>query len=82
MANSSSILAWNIPWTEEPGGQGPKESDTTEHSTWSWSWRLLKALSMNSVFFFLIVDEFPVAAVINYYRLHDLKQPTFMIFQF
>ena len=33
-------------------------------------------------FFFLIVDEFPVAAVINYYRLHDLKQPTFMIFQF
>ena len=52
MANSSSILAWNIPWTEEPGGQGPKESDTTEHSTWSWSWRLLKALSMNSVFFF------------------------------
>ena len=52
MANSSSILAWNIPWTEEPGGQGPKESDTTEHSIWSWSWRLLKALSMNSVFFF------------------------------
>ena len=24
----SSILAWRIPWTEEPGG---KESDTTEH---------------------------------------------------
>ena len=28
------ILAWRIPWTEEPGGGysswGPKESDTTE----------------------------------------------------
>ena len=35
----SSILAWGIPWTEEPGGlqsRGLKESDTTgaiEHST-------------------------------------------------
>ena len=30
----SSILAWRIPWTEEPGGlqsTGRKESDTTEH---------------------------------------------------
>ena len=28
-----SILAWKIPWTEEPGGHIPrvfKESDTTE----------------------------------------------------
>ena len=33
MANHSSILAWKIPWTEEPGGlqsMGCKESDTTE----------------------------------------------------
>ena len=34
MATHSSILAWRIPWTEEPGGGyspcGPKESDTTE----------------------------------------------------
>ena len=33
MATHSSILAWRIPWTEEPGGlrfQGCKESDTTE----------------------------------------------------
>ena len=32
MANHSSTLAWEIPWTEEPGGlqsMGPKESDTT-----------------------------------------------------
>ena len=33
MATPSSILAWRIPWTEEPGGlqsMGQKEWDTTE----------------------------------------------------
>ena len=33
MATHSSILAWEIPWTEEPGGRqsmGRKESETTE----------------------------------------------------
>ena len=33
MAVHSSIHAWRIPWTEEPGGlrsMGHKESDTTE----------------------------------------------------
>ena len=33
MATHSSILAWRIPWTEEPvgyGSQGHKESDRTE----------------------------------------------------
>ena len=33
MATHSSILAWKIPWTEEPGGYslwGCKELDTTE----------------------------------------------------
>ena len=33
MTTHSSILAWRIPWTEEPGGLSPlghKESDTTE----------------------------------------------------
>ena len=33
MGTHSSILAWRIPWTEEPGGcspWGPEESDTTE----------------------------------------------------
>ena len=32
VATHSSILAWRIPWTEEPGGlqsRGCKESDTT-----------------------------------------------------
>ena len=33
MATNSSILAWEIPWTGEPGGlqsMGLQESDTTE----------------------------------------------------
>ena len=33
MATHSSILAWDIPWTEEPGGLHPvglQESDTSE----------------------------------------------------
>ena len=33
MATHSSILAWRIPWIEEPGGlqsMGSKESDATE----------------------------------------------------
>ena len=33
MATHSSILAWTIPWTEEPGRlqyMGQNESDTTE----------------------------------------------------
>ena len=33
MATHSSILAWEIPWTEEPGrlqSRGCKESDTTK----------------------------------------------------
>ena len=41
MATHSSILAWKIPWTEDPGGLynpwGHKESYTTErltHATW------------------------------------------------
>ena len=37
MANHSSILAWKIPWTEEPGGlqsTGHKEMGTTEQLTW------------------------------------------------
>jgi len=35
MATHSDILAWKIPWAEEPGGYslwGRKESGTTEHT--------------------------------------------------
>ena len=40
MATHFSILAWEIPWTEEPGGLqswGHKELDTTEQLTLSLS---------------------------------------------
>ena len=30
VATHSSILAWKIPWTEEPGGPQFMESDTAE----------------------------------------------------
>ena len=42
MATHSSILAWRIPWTEEPGGLcspwGQKGSDITEWHIWSHMW--------------------------------------------
>ena len=36
METHSSIPAWEIPWTEDPGSYSPwghKESDTTEYTT-------------------------------------------------
>ena len=39
MATHSSILAWRIPWTEEPGGLQFTESQ---------SWTQLKQLSMHA----------------------------------
>ena len=39
MATHSIILAWRVPWTEEPDGlqsMGCKESDTTERITFHW----------------------------------------------
>ena len=47
MATHSSILAWRIPWTEEPGGlqfMGSLESDTSE-------WLLLLILTIFSFCF-------------------------------
>ena len=43
MAAHSSILAWRIPWTQEPGGGyspwGRTESNTTEVTWPSMAWR-------------------------------------------
>ena len=38
MAAHSSILAWKIPWTEEPGVlqyMGSQESETSEHTLYN-----------------------------------------------
>ena len=45
MAIHSSILAWRIPWTEEPGGLqswGLKDSDTTEVTEYACSMHVLR----------------------------------------
>ena len=47
MANCSSILAWRIPWTEEPGGlqsTGLQDSDTTYQLNSNNIWELLVSL--------------------------------------
>ena len=39
MATHSSVLAWRMPWTEEPGGLRSIESDTAEcRHTYSFFW--------------------------------------------
>ena len=32
MATHSSLLAWKVPWTEEPGGLQPTESQGVGHN--------------------------------------------------
>ena len=52
MATHSSILAWEILWTEEPGGlqsTGRKELDTTEQRTLLVLWQLHGACGINLV---------------------------------
>ena len=43
IATHSNILAWKIPWTEEPGGYSPwgcKELDMTEATLHAWSFNM------------------------------------------
>ena len=52
MATHSSVLAWRIPWTEEPGGlpsMGRTESDTTEVT-----WQQQQQSPVVHFFFFLL----------------------------
>ena len=58
MATHSSILAWRIPWTEEPDGlqsMGCKQSDMTEQLTLSLS-----------IYIYSFPDFF---SLIGYYRI-------------
>ena len=41
MTTHPSILAWRIPWTEEPGrlqSMGSRDSDTTEQLVYTCAW--------------------------------------------
>ena len=47
MATHSGILAWDIPWTEEPGRPHPwgcKESDSTERLHYYYYYILFKSV--------------------------------------
>ena len=47
MATHTSILAWKIPWTEEPGGLSPAQR-VTESDTTEW----LSTQAFNRTYFF------------------------------
>ena len=53
MATHSSILAWKIPWTEEPGrlysSWGHKELDMTEHLHFHFLFFFLVSFTQNLV---------------------------------
>ena len=54
MASHSSILAWRIPWTEEPGrlwSIGHKESCMTEATEHARTYILTAILKMNTVIY-------------------------------
>ena len=52
MATHSSILAWRIPWTEQPGSPwGRKESDTVEQLTQTVFQKFFKEEFFFSIFF-------------------------------
>ena len=47
MAIHTSILAWGIPWPEQPGrlqSMGCKESDTTERLSLRYNWQMVRNL--------------------------------------
>ena len=73
MATHSNIVAWKIPWTEEPGGlqsMGLKESDTNEPDFIKWdfteyhffgtlaSCKTIKPGNVHHVFFLLNISKY------------------------
>ena len=79
MATHSSILAWKIPWTEEPGGLqsiGLKESDTTEReppqpciSSVCFTLGMLCFWKKKNFFFFLIKPKHFFVLLLWRYKL-------------
>ena len=71
-ATHSSILAWRIPWTEEPGGlqsMGHKESDTTERLHFHClSWRPRSALSVGDE----LTSQIPCSVILTMFTCVQL----------
>ena len=64
MATHSSILAWEIPWTEEPGGYsswGDKESDVTQQ------------LSIYTFYVYKVYEKFYVSKIIYCYIFYYIR---------
>ena len=74
MATHSSILAWKIPWTQEPGGLyspwGHKESDTTErlhtHTGKNKTYIEIKIKTMNVYVTVIQLKSWNIASSVNY----------------
>ena len=68
MATHSSILAWKIPWAEEPDrlqSLGRKESDTAKHMTHN-----MDITCMNPEISFIFLDKlFPLTFFLRSWRL-------------
>ena len=67
MANHSSILAWRIPWTEEPGGL---QSSRVEHDLTTQQ----QMLSLLLLSLYSYVYSFRVACTPSWAPSHSLKR--------
>ena len=81
MATHSSVLAWRIPWTEEPGGlqsMGSQESDTaeaTDHKPFfiECFWFLVKCQpTVYASFILLSIHFMPCTTLNNFHVLSHL----------
>ena len=65
MATHSSILAWRIPWPEEPGGQGAGGVQSMELQRVRHDW-VTNTFIYNSIRSFIIAEEFSALETIKY----------------
>ena len=61
MAAHTSILAWKIPWTEEPGRLQSRGSQKSWTKSWVWSVRATEARHL-----FYLVQNFCAYALRNF----------------
>ena len=78
MTTPSSILAWRVPWTEEPGGlqsTGSQESDTVEWHSWQfvYFWRIVRFFAhfLIELFIFVLLSLYILGT--SSYQTYDLQ---------